>query len=62
MGFRELEEEEQGHCILEEGIPQHLRAFVAIVLLAGLGSQRIQHIHYVGHPANILIICMTNIK
>ncbi len=51
MGFRELEEEEERHGILEEGIPQQLKAFIAVVLLAGLGSQRLQHIHYVGQPA-----------
>jgi hypothetical protein len=53
MGFRELEEEEERHCILEEGIPQQLKAFVAVVFLAGLGSQRLQHIHYVGQPAPV---------
>lgn len=51
MGFRELKEEEERHCILEEGIPQQLEAFIAVVLLACLGSQRLQHIHYVGQPA-----------
>ena len=51
MGFRELEEEEKRHGILEEGIPQQLKAFIAVVLLAGLGSQGLQHIHYVGQPA-----------
>jgi len=53
MGFRELEEEEERHCVLEKGIPQQLKAFIAVVLLASLGSQRLQHIHYVGHPAAI---------
>jgi len=47
----EPEEEEERHDILEEGIPQQLKAFIAVVLLAGLGSQRLQHIHYVGQPA-----------
>ena len=51
MGFRELEEEEKRHGILEEGIPQQLKAFIAVVLLAGLGSQGLQHIYYVGQPA-----------
>ncbi len=53
MGFRELEEEEEGHGILEEGVPQQLKAFIAVVLLACLGSQRLQHVHYVGHPASV---------
>lgn len=52
MGFRELVEEEEGHSVLEEGVPQQLNALVGDVLLAGLGCQRLQHIHYVWLPAH----------
>ena len=51
MSVWELEEEEEGDCILEEGVPQQLKALIAVVLLAGLGGQGLQHKHYVGQPA-----------
>ena len=51
MGFRVLVEEEERHSILEEGIPQQLKALIGDVLLARLGGQGLQHIHYVGLPA-----------
>ncbi|KAA6420827.1 MAG: hypothetical protein FRX49_09216 [Trebouxia sp. A1-2] len=35
MGFRELKEEEERHCILEEGIPQQLEAFIAVTNVTG---------------------------
>ncbi len=47
MGLWELEEEEEGDSILEEGVPKQLKALVAVVLLASLGGQRLQHIHYI---------------
>ena len=51
MRLRELVEQEQGDSILEEGVPQQLKALVGVGLLADLGGDGLQHIHYVGHPA-----------
>ena len=51
MSLWKLVEQEQGDSVLQEGVPQQLKALVGVGLLAHLGSDGLQHIHYVGHPA-----------
>ena len=52
MSLWELVEEEEGDRILEEGVPKQLKALVGVGLLAHLGGDGLQHIHYVWHPAH----------
>ena len=51
MGFWILVEEEERHSVLKEGVAQQLEALIGDILLARLGSQGLQHIHYMGLPA-----------
>ena len=51
MSLWELVEEKEGHCILEEGITQQLKALIGVVLLADFRSECLQHIYYVWRSA-----------